>query len=69
MKILLGYINANVGRENILQPTLGMKVYIRIVMIMLEDVIRVYSMYNLAWELAVIPITIWWLQKLGKDLQ
>ena len=32
LKILLGDINANVGRENILKPPLGMKV--RIVMIL-----------------------------------
>jgi hypothetical protein len=37
MKILLGDINANVGRENILKPTMGMKVYIRIVMIMVLE--------------------------------
>ena len=37
MKILLGDINANVGKENILKPTLGMKVYMRIVKIMLLE--------------------------------
>ena len=34
MKILLGDFNAKVGRENIFKPQLGMRVYIRIVMIM-----------------------------------
>jgi len=34
MKILLGDFNANVGRENISNRQLGMRVYIRIVMIM-----------------------------------
>jgi len=34
MKILLGDFNAKVERENILKPTIGMRVYIRIVMIM-----------------------------------
>ena len=34
MKILLGDFNAKVGRENIFKPTLGMRVYIRIVKIM-----------------------------------
>ena len=32
-KILLGYFNTKVGRENIFIPTLGTRVYIRIVMI------------------------------------
>jgi hypothetical protein len=34
MKILLGEFNPNVGRENIFKSTLEMRVYIRIVMIM-----------------------------------
>ena len=34
MKILLGNFNAKVGRENISNRQLGMRVYIRIVMIM-----------------------------------
>jgi len=29
----------------------------------------IYSMYDLAGELTLILITIWWLQKLGKDWQ
>ena len=33
-KILLGDFNAKVGRENIFKPTIGMRVYIRIAMIM-----------------------------------
>jgi len=37
MKILLGDINANVGKENILKPTLGMKVYMRVVKIMVLE--------------------------------
>ena len=28
---------------------------------------RVHSMYDLSGELTVILITIWWLQKLGKE--
>ena len=36
MKNLLGDINAKVGRENIFKPTLGMRVYIRIVMIIVN---------------------------------
>jgi hypothetical protein len=35
MKILLGDFNAKVGRENIFKLKLGMRVYIRIVMMML----------------------------------
>ena len=34
MKIILGDFNAKVGRENIFKPTLGIRVYIRLVMIM-----------------------------------
>ena len=34
MKILLGDFNANVRRDNILKPTTGNRVYIRIVMTM-----------------------------------
>jgi len=41
MKILLGDINTNVDRErereNILKPTLGVKVYMRIVKIMVLE--------------------------------
>ena len=37
MKILLGDFNAKVGRENISNQQLGMRVYIRIVMIMELD--------------------------------
>jgi hypothetical protein len=37
MKILLGDFNAKVGRENILNQQLGMRVCIRIVMIMVLD--------------------------------
>jgi hypothetical protein len=37
MKIPLGDFNAKVGRENILKPILGMRVYIRIVMIMVLE--------------------------------
>jgi len=33
-KMLLGYLNAKLGREIIFIPTLGMRVYIRIVMIL-----------------------------------
>jgi ribosomal protein S17 len=36
---------------------------------MVGDGIRVQSLYNLSGELNVIPIPIWWLQKLGKDWQ
>jgi len=34
MNMLLGDINAKVGRENIFKPTIGQKISIRIVMIM-----------------------------------
>jgi len=34
-----------------------------------QDGIQVYSMYDLSGELTVILITIWWLQKLGKECQ
>jgi hypothetical protein len=33
------------------------------------DGIRVYSMHDLAGELTVMHITVWWLQRLGKDWQ
>ena len=33
------------------------------------DGIRVYKMYEFSGELTVIPITIWWLQKLREDWQ
>ena len=36
-KILLGDFNAKLGRATIFVPTLGMRVYIRIVMIMLLE--------------------------------
>jgi hypothetical protein len=34
MKILLGDFSAKVGREDIFKPTLGMKVYMKLLMIM-----------------------------------
>jgi hypothetical protein len=34
MKILLGDLNAQVGREDIFKPTIGNKVYTKLVMIM-----------------------------------
>ena len=37
MKILLVEFNAKVGRENIFKPTMGMRGYIRIVMIMVLE--------------------------------
>ena len=37
MKILLGDFNVKVGRENIFNRKLGMRVYIRIIMIMVLD--------------------------------
>jgi exonuclease III len=37
MKILLGDFNAKVERENILNPKLGMRIYNRIVMIMVLE--------------------------------
>jgi len=37
MKILLGDLNAKVGRENNFKPTNGMRVYIRKVMIMVLE--------------------------------
>ena len=37
MKILLGDFNVKVGRENIFKPKLGMRVYIRVVMIMVLE--------------------------------
>jgi hypothetical protein len=37
MKILLGDFNAKVGREDISEPTIGMKVYTKLVMIMELD--------------------------------
>jgi len=37
MKILLADFNAKVGRQNIFKPTLGMRVYISIVMIMVLE--------------------------------
>jgi hypothetical protein len=37
MKILLGEINAKVGREDIFKPKLGMKVYTKLVMIIKLD--------------------------------
>jgi hypothetical protein len=37
MKILLGVFNAKVGRENIFKPTIGMRVYMMIVMIMVLE--------------------------------
>jgi hypothetical protein len=36
---------------------------------LIGDGIRLYSMYDLSWELTLILITIWWLQKLGRDWQ
>jgi hypothetical protein len=39
------------------------------ILIYIGDGIRVYSMYDLSGELIVILITIWGLQKLGKDWQ
>jgi hypothetical protein len=36
-KILLGYFNAKVGREEFLNRQLGMKVYMKLVMIMKLD--------------------------------
>jgi hypothetical protein len=33
------------------------------------DGILVYSMHDLAGELTVMFITVWWLQRLGKDWQ
>jgi len=37
MKILIGDFNTKVGRENIFKPTIGIRVYIRIVMIMVLE--------------------------------
>jgi hypothetical protein len=34
MKILLGEFNAKVGKEDIFKPTVGMRVYTKLVMIM-----------------------------------
>jgi hypothetical protein len=34
MRILLGDYTAKLGREDIFKPTVGMRVYIRVVMIM-----------------------------------
>jgi hypothetical protein len=34
MKLLLGDFNAEVGRKDILKPTIGMRVYMKLVMIM-----------------------------------
>jgi len=34
MKILLGYLHAKLGREDISKPQLGIRVYMRILMIM-----------------------------------
>ena len=36
---------------------------------LIGDGIRVYSMYGLSEDLTVILVTIWGLQKLGKDWQ
>jgi exonuclease III len=35
--------------------------------VLIGDSIQVYSMCDLSGELTVILITVWWLQKLGKD--
>jgi hypothetical protein len=37
MKILMGHINAKIGREDILKPIIGMRVYVKPVMIMGSD--------------------------------
>jgi hypothetical protein len=114
MKILLGDLNAKVGREDTFKPTIGNesvhqdsndngvivvnfatsknpvvksmmfphqnihkytwtspdgKTHNQIDHVLIGDGIQIYSMYDLSGELTVILISIWWLQKLGKDWQ
>jgi hypothetical protein len=55
MKILLGDFNAKVGREDILKPTIGIKVYMKLVMIRVSGLVNFATSKSLRVKSTMFP--------------